>query len=273
MFLTGLALGLGSPAQARRLFPSMPSVHPAIYPPIHPAVLLSGPPQDIGYPRRGTRRGGGSRGGVCDLPPDVSPLTALMPDTATWTGGDQTIAQTDESSGEIVFSFTHRASPDLWFYQPYGLVEDSRVEFTLKDGAGNTISRSRLDTTDAMATVPGIMRVSLNDVGLTLMANTDYHWYLTVHCAAGPPIVVDGWINYQPLEGDALPQPPQQFLVDHLSVLAEAQFSQPGPGSGNSSSHGFGQADWQGLLESIGLGDITAIPRIDCCRFVTQPQN
>ncbi|MEL7510072.1 MAG: DUF928 domain-containing protein [Cyanobacteria bacterium J06554_1] len=233
-----------------------------------PANQIAERPDDTGYPQGGTRRGGGSRGGVCDTARDMPPLTALMPDTATWidtpvvVGGSGGSGQTAE---EIVFSFTASPSPDLWFYLPYRLVDSSRVEFTLKDGAGDTISRTRLDTTETLPTVPSIVRVSLSALGLTLTPETDYHWYLTVHCQGGPPIAVDGWIRYPSLSVDPLTQPTNAFWVDRLSVLADAQLLNPNDGSA--------QVDWRELLESVGLGDIADAPLMDCCSFVEQSQN
>ncbi|MEL6129680.1 MAG: DUF928 domain-containing protein [Cyanobacteria bacterium J06628_4] len=233
-----------------------------------PSNQIAERPDDTGYPQGGTRRGGGSRGGVCDTARDMPPLTALMPDTATWidtpvvVGGSGGSGQTAE---EIVFSFTASPSPDLWFYLPYRLVDSSRVEFTLKDGAGDTISRTRLDTTETLPTVPSIVRVSLSALGLTLTPETDYHWYLTVHCQGGPPIAVDGWIRYPSLSVDPLTQPTNAFWVDRLSVLADAQLLNPDDESA--------QVDWRELLESVGLGDIADAPLMDCCSFVEQSQN
>ncbi len=233
-----------------------------------PSNQIAERPDDTGYPQGGTRRGGGSRGGVCDTARDMPPLTALMPDTATWidtpvvVGGSGGSGQTAE---EIVFSFTASPSPDLWFYLPYRLVDSSRVEFTLKDGAGDTISRTRLDTTETLPTVPSIVRVSLSALGLTLTPETDYHWYLTVHCQGGPPIAVDGWIRYPSLSVDPLTQPTNAFWVDRLSVLADAQLLNPDDESA--------QVDWRELLESVVLGDIADAPLMDCCSFVEQSQN
>lgn len=254
--LMSVGLGLCPPLQADiRLAKSSPSNQ------------IAERPDDTGYPQGGTRRGGGSRGGVCDVARDVPPLTALMPDTATWL--DTPVVGESGDSGqiaeEIVFSFTDSPSPDLWFYLPYRLVDSSRVEFTLKDSAGDTISRTRLDTTEIVPTVPSIMGVSLGALGLTLTPETDYRWYLTVHCQGGPPIAVDGWIRYPALSVDPLTQPTNAFWVDRLSVSANAQFSNPNDGAA--------QADWRELLESVGLGDIADAPLMDCCSFVEQNQN
>ena len=254
--LMSMGLGLWPPSQAGlRLAQSRPSIQ------------MAERPDDTGYPQGGTRRGGGSRGGVCDLARDVPPLTALMPDTATWidipVGGGS--GESGQIAEEIVFSFTDSPSPDLWFYLPYRLVNGSRVEFTLKNGAGDTISRTRLDTTETLPMVPSIVRVSLSALGLTLRPETDYHWYLTVHCQGGPPIAVDGWIRHPALTVDPLTQPTNAFWVDRLSVLADAQLLNPNDGST--------QVDWQDLLESVGLGDIADAPLMDCCSFVEQSQN
>lgn len=212
---------------------------------------------DMGHPRRGTRRGGGSRGGVCDLPPEVPPLTALMPDTSTWdsTVPDE-IAPDEIAPDEIVFSFTTSASPDLWFYLPYPLVESSQVTFTLK-AADETLKRVQLDTTQPLPAASSMIRVSLAELELTLTPDMEYHWYLTVNCEAGPTVSVDGWINYRPGELDPATD---RFLVDSLSAIAAAQLSNPGDEAA--------QTTWRETLESVGLSDITDAPLTDCCSFV-----
>ena len=190
------------------------------------------------------------------LPTNVPSLTALMPDTSTW------VEEVTDETPSVVFSFTNRPMPDLWFYLPYSLDASSRVTFTLKDSVGDTIKRARLDTTDELSdelsTSPRIISVSLAQLELPLTPEVDYHWYLTVHCEAGPPISVDGWLNYLP--GDNLEQSSRQFFVDSLSVLADAQLSNP--------SDDTVQSDWLELLESAGLRDITDAPLMDCCSFV-----
>lgn len=217
-------------------------------PPAEAAPLVAGRPPNMGHPRQGTRRGGGSRGGVCDLPTDVPALTALMPDTHTW----------DSTATDIVFSFTARATPELWFYLPYSLEESSRVTFTLKS-ADETLKRVQLDTTQPLPAAPSVIRVSLTELELMLAPAVDYHWYLTVNCEAGPTVSVDGWVNYQPSE-----QTPSddQFLVDTLSALAEVQLTNPGDEAARTA--------WREMLESVGLGDIADAPLTDCCTFVEQ---
>ncbi|MEM7792910.1 MAG: DUF928 domain-containing protein [Cyanobacteria bacterium P01_C01_bin.118] len=204
----------------------------------------------MGHPRQGTRRGGGSRGGVCDLPTDVPALTALMPDTSIW----------DSTAIDVVFSFTTTDTPNLWFYLPYSLDTGSRVTFTLKDADDETLKRAQLDTTQPLPAGPSMVRVSLAELGQTLAPAADYHWYLTVNCESGPTVSVDGWLNYQP--GNQPDPYDQQFLVDTLSVLAEAQLSNPGDNGA--------QSAWREMLESADLGDITDAPLTDCCDFVEQ---
>lgn len=205
-------------------------------------------PEDLGYPRDGTRRGGGSRGGVCDLPPEVPPLTALMPDTATWT--------TDETE-QIVFSLTNRSEPELWFYLPYALAETSQVNFTLKDAAGETLSRTRLNTSANLPVASSIIRVAFEELGISLTPEAGSQWYLTVRCSGGPPVTVNGWVSYRP---QSLPENSRQFFVDTVSTLANMQLIMP--------ENGAVQTEWRELLESVGLNDITEAPVLDCCTFI-----
>lgn len=226
-----------------------------------PLTQVAGRPS-MGHPREGTRRGGGSRGGMCNIPANLPTLTALMPDTSTWiTENTYTTEVTDDAINEatnVVFSFTNRASPDLWFYLPDSLVDSRRIIFTLRGAAGETLKRAQLDTIGKLPKGPNIIRVSLSELGLMLTPAVDYHWYLTVMCEFGPPISVDGWLNYQPM--DSSDPSDQKFLVDTLSVLAEAQWSNP--------ENDTVQSVWRELLESVGLSDIVDAPPINCCDFV-----
>ncbi len=213
-------------------------------------------PSNLGHPQDGTRRGGGSRGGECDLPEGRAPLTALMPDTAIWTdivGGP-----------ELVMSYTHRPSPELWFYLPYRLDSHSQVEFVLQNTAGDTLSRAWLDTA-LLPPAPSIIQVSLAALGLSLSPDTGYHWYLTVHCQGGPPVSVDGWLNYQPLNPSAPPEPTDtRFFVDSVSALVQAQLLEPDSTAAS---------DFLTFLNSVSLGDIAETPPVNCCSFVEQTQN
>lgn len=219
--------------------------------------LWAGRPSNLGYPRDGTRRGGGSRGGVCDLSPGTSPLTALMPDTATWTD------EVQPTLPDIVYSLTQQPAPDLWIYLPYRLEEASQLRFTLKDDAGNQLVRGQLDPTEPLPAATHIMEVALGDLGVNLSPDRDYHWYVTVTCGQGPPVVVDGWLKHQPERSDE--DPSHGFFVDDLSSLAQSQQTNPDDGAA--------QSAWQELLNAVGLEDIAAAPIADCCRFIKLPQN
>ncbi len=213
--------------------------------------LLAERPSNLGYPRNGTRRGGGSRGDLCELLPGMSPLTALMPDTATWTG--------EETGEEVVFSLTEHASPDLWVYVPYRLENPDQLRVTLKDSADNQLLRVQLEPDVALPATPGIIRASLGDLGISLLPDVDYRWYVTVRCGDGPPVTVDGWLRYQESPGNDTPN--NGFFVDDLSSFATG------------ANENDQTAPWQELLNSVGLSDISDAPILDCCRFVTPVQN
>ncbi|MEM9806320.1 MAG: DUF928 domain-containing protein [Cyanobacteria bacterium P01_D01_bin.56] len=233
-FITLFALGFSSPAYAELRLPSHP--------------LLAGRPSNLGYPRDGTRRGGGSRGELCELLPEMSPLTALMPDTATWTG--------EETEEEVVFSLTEQSSPDIWVYVPYSLENPSQLRFTLKDADDNQLIRVQLDPQSPLPATPGIINISLGELGINLLPEADYHWYVTVNCGEGPPITVDGWLRHRVNRSED--DPSYGFFVDALST----QQAEDSP-----------TAAWQELLEAVGLSDISTAPIIDCCRFVEPSQN
>ena len=232
--IASAALGVGLPGRAQTI------------------VRMAERPR-MGHPQQGTRRGGGSRGGQCDLPTNIPPLTALMPDPEAWV----------DAAAPIVFSFTDRAMPDLWFYLPARLLAMGQVTFTLKDASGETLEQRQLETASQRPTAPNIVRVSLAELELALAPGADYHWYLTVRCESGPPMSVDGWISYLP--GDPLERSDSRFLVDTLSVLASRQWSKPDDEAA--------LLAWRELLESVGLGDITDADLTDCCSFVEKIQN
>lgn len=236
--ITLLALGFSPPAYTDFRLPTPSS------------SLLAGRPSNLGYPRDGTRRGGGSRGDLCELPPDMSPLTALMPDTATWTN--------EETEEDIVFSLTAQSSPNLWVYVPYSLEEPNQLRFTLKDAADTQLIRVQLAPTIPLPTTPGIMRISLGELGMALLPEADYHWYVTVNCGEGPPVTVDGWLRHRVNRSED--DPSYGFFVDELS----AQQAEDGPTVTTA---------WQELLEAVGLTDISTAPMMDCCRFVEPSQN
>ncbi|MEM6252722.1 MAG: DUF928 domain-containing protein [Cyanobacteria bacterium P01_D01_bin.156] len=217
--------------------------------PIAAPTLLTGRPSNLGYPQDGTRRGGGSRGGVCDVSPGTPPLTALMPDTSTWTDSEQS------SLEDVVFSLTQQSSPDIWIYVPYIIETSNQLLFTLKDDANNQLMRVQLASTENLPSTPGIIQVSFNSLGVNLLPNVDYHWYVTVNCEQGPPVVVDGWLRHQVDRAEDAPE--HTFFVDDLSSLVQT-----------TSSDASARMEWQALLKAVGLEDISTAPIVNCCRLV-----
>ncbi|MEO1591009.1 MAG: DUF928 domain-containing protein, partial [Cyanobacteria bacterium J06632_22] len=222
----------------------------------------------VGYPTRGTRRGGASRGGGCELPAGTSPLTALMPADPN--------ASAESLAPESVISLTYRAVPELWFYMPYSLNASSQVDFVVKNVDDDTLLRAQLAPEGSNHTEPGLIQVSFADFELSLMPETGYHWYLTVRCDGGGVVSVDGWLQYQSAEPvmnttpDTAPESisiraefdvSQGFWVDGLTSLRQGLQNAPSPEQL--------QTTWQSLLAAEGLSDIVDQPVRDCCAFVT----
>ncbi|MEO0755631.1 MAG: DUF928 domain-containing protein [Cyanobacteria bacterium J06648_16] len=231
------------------------------------ADLRADRPSHLGHPTRGTRRGGASRSGTCELAPADDPLTALMPADP----------EADALTPESVVSLTYRAAPDLWFYMPYALNQIHQVDFVLKDIDDNTLLQSRLRGADE-TTEPGIIRVSLSDLGMVLEPEMSYHWYLTVHCGDSDTVSVDGWLQQQEIPAFEFPPPEtdaevisivaryeasQGFWVDSLSTLANGWAVVP--------DSPLLLETWQELLVSEALDDIAIYPLLDCCQFVALP--
>ncbi len=146
----------------------------------------------------GRREGGGTRGGDCP-----SPVTALIPES--------TMGRT--ASGQ----------PAFFLYIP-GTLDQKILEFEITDETDKTLYKT---TFPLSIDRPGIVGIqwSPNSKFITLEANKNYRWYLTIKCNNGDAsndILVSGWINPIALSADQKRQLEQtQDPLEQLKVYAQ----------------------------------------------------
>jgi hypothetical protein len=224
-----------------------------------PVFVPPKPPRNLS-PVSGRRRGMGSR----DNCPNVSiPLTALAPFQ-----NKQESKQAGKSNTGIVGGLTTLEKPKFLFYVPYTTdnLADSSAEFSLLDSKGNDVHR----TQTALPAKPGVISISLPNT-VSLQPDQIYRWYFKVRCSnkkASLPIYVEGYIQRNNLDFRITEQlktatnPQQKIAIyakegiwfDALNMLAELR---------QSSENATTQRDWQSLLQSVDLGNVSTAPFVD----------
>ena len=210
----------------------------------------------------GRARGAAGRGGNCSL---NLPLTALAPAVEKTVGAGK---------ATYVWGQTIAEYPTFWFYLPAASPSLRAVEFVLQDNRDNDIYRSAV----ALPAKPGIIGVRLPTTKPPLNLNQNYRWFLktemAVSCNRQNPIVfkdsVEGWVQrVSPTAAiarqikTATPQQrvdlyaQQGLWYDAIATLAEQRLLQP--------ENTALKANWNGLLQSANLSDITPQPLLSCC--------
>ncbi|MBW4671452.1 MAG: DUF928 domain-containing protein [Cyanomargarita calcarea GSE-NOS-MK-12-04C] len=211
-----------------------------------PTIRLILPPIPPGNPPGGRVRGGARRG-LCQK--EVKPeLTALVPST--------------QSSPTItnVWALTATERPTFWVYYPYSKANSYTTEFELQDDSSKT---PIYKTAIAPPEKPGVIGVYLPSRVPPLTVGKRYRWYFTVDCAPqqSSPIYVEGAIQRVNLSQAVTQQlktaqPRQRVAIyaengiwhEALTTLAELRQKNPQDAAL--------QADWENLLQAIGLADI-----------------
>lgn len=235
------------------------SVQPRYTPPPFPA---SGTPT-------GRARGAAGRGSSCGF---KLPLTALAPAVEKTVGTGKATYVWGQSIAEY---------PTFWFYIPVAGDSLRSVEFVLQDDRDNDVYRSAV----ALPAKPGIIGVRLPSTKPPLNLNQNYHWFLktemAVSCDRQNPIVfkdsVEGWVQRVSPAATTRSQletaTPQQRInlyaqqglwYDAIAALAEQRLQQPEDAAL--------KANWNGLLQSANLSDITPQPLLSCCQSVDSDQ-
>jgi hypothetical protein len=201
-----------------------------------------------------------------DCPAVETPLIALVPFKERGLASKQR----DKSTPMDVWGLTTAERPTFWFYLPYtknfvGL----NVEFVLQDSEENDVYRQAI----ALRATPGVIGVSLPSTVAPLQVGKTYRWYFKVHCnqqdTASPPIHVEGDIQRVSLNNSeerqlaAATDAREKIAIyaasgiwfDSLTMLAQLRLANPKDVSL--------AADWQNLLESIGLGNVATAPLVN----------
>lgn len=224
-------------------------------------LRLADPPLPPSGTPIGRRRGAAGRGS-CTI---NLPLTALVPAIEKRVGA---------LKATYVWGITIATHPTFWFYVPDSSTSLQRVEFVLQDEQDNDVWR----TSVSLPQKPGVISVRLPSSLKALQINQNYHWFFKTEIAAScnrqQPVIakdlVEGWVQRvsptPTLASQLKTAPPNQQIAlyaqnglwyDALTSLAELRRINPQDGTLN--------ADWQELLQSVGLGDIASKSLVECC--------
>ncbi|MEP1061689.1 MULTISPECIES: DUF928 domain-containing protein [Cyanophyceae] len=216
------------------------------------------PRRPLGRPKN-RRFGGASRNGCAAIKADQSLLTALIPDD------------------EFIYTIAER--PTFWFYIPYSAATIANVKFVLQDAAdpmAQSLYPQSEDVILPQGKQPGVIGIRLPATSTPLQVGKTYRWTLKVHCgeqsANAEPVYVQGTVERMMLT-PALQrqlqaqrkQPREQMLLyarngiwyEALTTLAELRRDRPRDPKL--------LADWQKLLQTIGLQDVSNKPLAPCC--------
>lgn len=206
----------------------------------------------------GRQRGAAGRGNCLNV---SVPLTALVPAVHKPVGDGQFAATMIN-----LWGLTAKSHPTLLFYVPYSNAAVQNGEFVLQDIEDNDLYRAKINFPSS----PSVVKISLADMSAPLEIGKMYHWYFKVHCnqqSMSGPIFVEGWVQrvaLAPKVSDRLAAatPFQKIELyaengiwyDTVADLAQMRLQNP--------RNGELKADWQQLLQSVGLADIQAEPII-----------
>jgi Domain of Unknown Function (DUF928) len=185
-----------------------------------------------------------------DCPAVKTPLIALVPFLQ---GGTKSVD---------VWGLSTSERPTFWFYLPYTKnFANVSAEFVLQDSEENDVYKNAV----ALPAKVGVIGVPLPSTVAPLQIGKTYRWFFKVICtkeAGSPPINVEGDIQRVTLQANEESQlasatdPREKISIyaasgiwfDSLTLLAQLRFQSP-----NDTSL---VADWQSLLQSIGLENL-----------------
>jgi Domain of Unknown Function (DUF928) len=236
--------------------------HNSTHQPVSAKPRYTPPPFPTSGTPVGRTRGAAGRGGNCSL---NLPLTALAPAVEKTVG---------TGKATYVWGQTIAEYPTFWFYIPAASPSLRTVEFVLQDDRDQDIYRSVV----VLPAKSGVIGVRLPSTQPPLNLNQNYHWFLkteiAVSCDRQNPVVfkdsVEGWVQrVSPTVAiarqlkTATPQQrvdlytQQGLWYDAIAALAEQRLLQP--------ENAALKANWNGLLQSVNLSDITSQPLLSCC--------
>ena len=247
------------PGFANSIFPEAAWASPMTVP-IGAVKFTLPPPPDRDAP--GNRRGAASRG-TCTL--DKRLLSALVPEYEHGQGANPI----------SIGGTTLAERPTLWFYVPYKKEDINTMLLSLEDESDP--AKEPYQTEIVPPDTPGIVSVRLPAAVPPLKVGQVYRWVFVVNLRCEGLDTVDGdthvggWIQRISPNAALTSQlkqatPRQQVSLyaqngiwfDTLTTLADLRLANPQDATL--------AADWESLLQSIGLQDVAKKPLVQCCK-------
>ncbi|MEA5568471.1 DUF928 domain-containing protein [Anabaena sp. UHCC 0399] len=206
-----------------------------------------------------TTAGGGSRGDSCDLASNET-LQPLIPQNK--------------------LGLTLAERPTLYWFVPQ--ISVPTAHFSILDDKGIVYA-----TTVKLPNKPGIIGFTLPSNAPSLKVGKQYHWYFAIACNPEEPekeMTVDGWIERiqttSALSQQLARTNPQQLSQvyanagiwhEALHTLVKQRLANPNDRQSPAVGDLTVTANWQVLLESVGLKNLVSQPLINKYRENTQP--
>ena len=208
------------------------------------ALSFPPPPQTQGAPT--STAAGGTRGGPENLC-IKGPTTALIP---TWDDGEKTL--------------TTAANPTFFVHVPE--TNGKSAEFILIDDNWQVVYEKTLQLPSAS----GVVKLKLPETAPALELGKNYYWQFTIFCDRGEGI--DDEMGGGTIERTSLPRDLMTLLeelspLEQAEVYAEQRIWQDALTVMAQSRSGH-ETEWKELLKSVGLGNISSEPLLDCCTAV-----
>ncbi len=201
------------------------------------------------------RVGGFRRGGSCladgqTITPLVPPLPEASPDAATVADDDVPVDVTTE------------ARPVFFVHVPE-LTAPTTVQFTLQDEFG---TEELTNLTFDLPEEDGVIGLQPLTLSKELDLDEIYYWQMAVQCNVDSPDenpVINGWIlrteQTADLQGTVFEQAAtlaeEGIWQDAVTLLAQARLNAPNDAAA--------AADWQALMEGVGLSDFADEPVVE----------
>jgi len=203
------------------------------------ALFVAPPvPDDLGQP--GRRADAGSRGcGSLAADAPTEQVTALVPQTP---------------STETVFSLTADSQPTLWLYVP--LAGALSGTLAVQDEQGNLLYEGTFTTPAA-----GLMGLQWPETLASWEGGDRRRWFVVLGCEANEvTYALSGWLA-RGAAPDLAARPPAEPIANYAAqgLWHDALTQAANPRS----------PAWATLLQEVGLGELAAVPRLDCCQLTS----
>ncbi|MGB7443489.1 MAG: DUF928 domain-containing protein [Coleofasciculaceae cyanobacterium] len=186
------------------------------------------------------------------------PLTALVP-VIEETSGD--------TQSQSVIGLTTEQYPTFWFYVPYKITANNKLEFVLEDEKGNQVYQTSFTP---LASTPGVIGVKLPSTAAPLEVGKPYRWYFKTYLNENSALAVNGWVQRVSLneslkkklgQSQAGEKPAiyaaEGIWFDALTNLVQLRRNNP--------ENIIFKAEWNRLLKDVDLEAVAQEPLTNCC--------